>query len=611
MIEAPNRTILWAKVFVDELARGGLEAVCIAPGSRSTPLVLAFAEHPAIRVYSHIDERGAAFFALGLALASGKPAAVLCSSGTATANFYPAVIEARYSGVPLLVVTADRPPELRGSGANQTIDQIKLYGDHVLWSVEVALPEAEPPALAVRNLRGLAARALATANGRPRGPVHLNFPFRKPLEPTPVERDLHQIADERPNGVPFTRILGGRFAPTVEQVEAVGRLLAGAKRRMIVCGPRAHSGSFAESVARLAAATKSALLADPLSNLRYGVAGESVVSGYDTFLKSPHPPTPSPSGRGGADASGEGWTPPDVVLWFGGEVTSQPLADYLNDPAVRLVRISGDGLWSDPNHRAELVVETDPTLFCDALADWWSQNLFRAITPGWLPQLREADAVTREVIDATADDYFDGLVLRDVTAALPADAGLFVANSLPVRNLDQFALASATPLRVFCNRGASGIDGTISSALGAAAARPDAPLVLVSGDLAFYHDLNGLLAAKRNGLHAVFVVVNNNGGGIFRRLPIALYDPPYTELFETPHDLNFEHAAALFGLPYAAAHDAEAFQSAFAVALGRWYGGESTLIEVFTNTEHDLARRNAVIATVAARLQTPVSNQQA
>lgn len=601
MIEAPNRTLLWAKIFVDELARGGLEAVCIAPGSRSTPLVMAFAEHPAVRVYSHIDERGAAFFALGLALASGKPAAVLCSSGTATANFYPAVIEARYSGVPLLVLTADRPPELRGSGANQTIDQIKLYGDHALWSVDVALPEAEPPGLAVRNLRGLAARALATANGRPRGPVHLNFPFRKPLEPTPVERDLHEMADERPRGAPFTRILSGRFAPTVEQVETVGRILARGKRHMIVCGPRTDGGAFPAAVARLAEATQSALLADPLSTVRYSEAGASVISRYDTFLKCPPPPALTQDKATGDTV----WPAPDVVLWFGGEVTSQPLADYLNDPGVRLVRISGDGLWSDPNHRAECVIETDPALFCDALIDWWGQNLHRAIELPWLRQLREADRLTRETLAAAPGDYFDGLVLRDVTAALPADAGLFVANSLPVRHLDQFAPASETPLRVFCNRGASGIDGTISSALGAAAARPDSPLVLVSGDLAFYHDLNGLLAARRNGLRAVFVVVNNNGGGIFQRLPIARFDPPYTELFETPHDLRFEHAAALFGLTYAGVTDGEAFRAAFAAALARWQAGESSLIEVFTEIDHDLACRNALITTVATRLQSP------
>lgn len=614
MIEAPNRTILWAKVFVDELARGGLEAVCIAPGSRSTPLVVAFAEHPDIRVYTHIDERGAAFFALGLALASRKPVAVLCSSGTATANFYPAVIEARYSGVPLLVLTADRPPELRGSGANQTIDQIKLYGDHALWSVEVALPEAEPPGLAVRNLRGLAARALATANGTPRGPVHLNFPFRKPLEPTLVANDLHELADERPAKVPFTRILRGALTPTGEQVEAVGRLLADSGRRMIVCGPRTQGDDFAASVARLVQHSGAALVADALSNVRYGAAGAQALSGYGVFLKTPHPPAPyaasggphppapSPSGRGGAEMSA--WEPPDVVLWFGGAVTSQALDDYINSAAVRLVRIGGDGLWSDPNHRAELVIEADAALFCDALVEWLKANSAASLDSSWMRGLYEADAAVREVVTHEAGAYFDGLVLRDTVAALPEASALFIGNSLPVRNLDLYALASDTRLCIFCNRGASGIDGTISSALGAAAGQPDQPLVLVCGDLTFYHDLNGLLAAQRNGLRAVFIVVNNNGGGIFRMLPIAQFEPPYTELFETPPDLNFQHAAALFSMAYADVRDGDGFRAALEAALSRWQAGVSTIIEVQTDIGQDQARRKAITAAVAQRLST-------
>jgi 2-succinyl-5-enolpyruvyl-6-hydroxy-3-cyclohexene-1-carboxylate synthase len=604
MIEAPNRTILWAKVFVDELARGGLEAVCIAPGSRSTPLVVAFAEHPDIRVYTHIDERGAAFFALGLALASNKPVAVLCSSGTATANFFPAVIEARYSGVPLLVLTADRPHELRGSGANQTIDQIKLYGDHALWSVEVALPEAEPPGLAVRNLRGLAARALATANGTPRGPVHLNFPFRKPLEPIPVESDLHQIADERPDGTPFTRILRGALTPTAEQVEAVGRLLASSGRRMIVCGPRTQGGDFAASVARLTHHSGAALVADALSNVRYGAAGAQALSGYGVFLKTPHPSPPSPTqaGRGGEKTNG--WEPPEVVLWFGGAVTSQALDDYLNNPSVRLVRIGGDGLWSDPNHRAELVIEADAALFCNALVEWFKSNSVTPLDSGWTRALYEADAAVRTVVTAETGAYFDGLVLRDTAASLPDDGALFVGNSLPVRNLDLYALADDARLRIFCNRGASGIDGTISSALGAAAGQPDQPLVLVCGDLTFYHDLNGLLAAQRNGLRAVFIVVNNNGGGIFRMLPIAQFEPPYTELFETPPDLNFQHAAALFGMSYADAQDGETFRAALDAALSRWQAGVSTVIEVRTDIGQDQARRKEITAAVAQRLST-------
>lgn len=228
---------LWAETFVDELARGGLQAVVIAPGSRSTPLTLAFAAHPAIRHYLHLDERSAAFFALGLALATTRPVALLCTSGTAGANYFPAIIEARMSQVPLLVLTSDRPPELRHSGANQTIDQVKLYGDQVLWGVDVALPEADAPAVALRNLRTLAARALATAAGLPPGPVHLNFPFRKPLEPA-----LPHTPAFAPAGPPHTRTLRGQLLPTPNQIAELAALINQHERGLIVCGPRCEGG---------------------------------------------------------------------------------------------------------------------------------------------------------------------------------------------------------------------------------------------------------------------------------------------------------------------------------------------------------------------------------
>jgi 2-succinyl-5-enolpyruvyl-6-hydroxy-3-cyclohexene-1-carboxylate synthase len=600
MIEAPNRNILWTRVFVDELARGGLEAVCIAPGSRSTPLVIAFAEHPGIKVYSHIDERSASFFALGLALASERPVALVCSSGTAAANFYPAVIEARYSGVPLLVLTADRPPELRGSGANQTIDQIKLYGDHVLWSVDVALPEAQVPDLAIRNLRGLAARALDTALGMPKGPVHLNFPFRKPLEPILVESDRHTIKDERPAGVPFTRIVRPALLPTVAQINAIQSVVINSARRMIVCGPRCPGGAFPATVTALARQISAALLADPLSGVRYHPVGsQEAISGYDSFLK--------------AEPKIEA---PDVILHFGGAVTSQPLDDYINSGHTVIIRISDDGLWSDPTHRANQVIWADPTITCQMLLEEItaegqrgretegtnSYNRAPATTSvgtpfmasaesEWMQRLHTLDAIATQVIESEAGAYFDGLVVRDVLRPLPDGANLFIANSLPVRHLDQFGLASTKAIQVFCNRGTSGIDGNVSTALGASAFTPDQPTVFLGGDLAFYHDMNGLLALKRCGLRAIFVVINNDGGGIFHRLPIADFDPPFTELFQTPHGLHFDQAAQMYGLHYDHVQDSAGLRDAFESALARWHEGQSSLIEVITDVRHDLARR--------------------
>lgn len=584
-MKAANRNLLWAKVFVDELARSGLRAVCIAPGSRSTPLAIAFAEQPEIQVYSLIDERSCAFFALGLALASGQPVAILCSSGTATANFYPAIIEAHYSGVPLIVLTADRPHELRDSGANQTVDQVKMYGDHVLWSVDVALPEAQPPALALRNLRTLANRAYAKASGIPRGAVHLNFPFRKPLEPTPVESDLTEVADTREAGIPRTRFWRAPLLPTDEMWEWLNEVLHRSPRGVIVCGPRCPTGEFPAAVARLAQVTGYPVLADSTSGVRYGAHQNHLfVGGYDSFLRT-----------------AKVWGSPDVVLHFGAMPTSQAVDDYLSSiqPKHR-IWISEDGVWKDANHLATDFLHVDAAALCDQIGLWLEHHPIESDAE-WAQQFRDAESLTWGSIDeALGGDYFDGAVLADVVDLLPDPAILFVASSLPVRNLDQFGRPSSKAIRVFANRGASGIDGTISSALGAAAADPDVPLTLVIGDLAFYHDMNGLLAIKRLGVKATIVVINNDGGGIFHRLPIAQFDPPFTDLFETSHGLTFESAAKLYGLGYALSTDRQSFRQAFAESQT---SPNATIIEVPTNAEHDLAQRNEIVRQIAERVQ--------
>lgn len=590
-MNAANRNLLWAKVFVDELARSGLRAVCIAPGSRSTPLAIAFAEQPEITVYSLIDERSCAFFALGLALASEQPVAILCSSGTATANFYPAVVEAHYAGVPLLVLTADRPHELRESGANQTVDQVKLYGEHVLWAVDVALPEAQPPALALRNLRTLANRAYATANGNllslAKGAVHLNFPFRKPLEPIPVESDLTEVADARQPGTPFTTISRARMAPSDEAVTSLADVIRRSPRGLIVCGPRCPTGDFAARVSDLARVTGYPVLADSVSGVRYGehMRDALIIGGYDSFLRH-----------------AQAWPSPGVVLHFGAMPTSQAIDDYLSAAAPEhRIWVSEDGVWKDAAHLATDLLWTDAARLCEAV----TQELERypaAPDRAWASLFADAERTVWATFGSEPGG-FDGAVLADVTELLPDPAALFVASSLPVRNLDQFSQPSEKSIRVFANRGASGIDGTISSALGAAAADPDVPLTLVIGDLAFYHDMNGLMAVKRLGIKATIVVINNDGGGIFHRLPIAKFDPPFTDLFETPHGLTFEHAAALYGLDYVRAENREAFRVAYAASQ---QSDRTTIIEVPTNAEHDLARRTAVMQAVRERLSAAI-----
>jgi 2-succinyl-5-enolpyruvyl-6-hydroxy-3-cyclohexene-1-carboxylate synthase len=587
-------------VFVDELARGGLRAVCIAPGSRSTPLTVAFAADERVCVYSHIDERSAGFFALGMALASGEPVALVCTSGTAPANFHPAVIEAYHARVPLLVLTADRPHELRASGANQAIDQVKLYGDHVRWFVDVAPPEAQPPARVLRSLCTLAARALAVAGGPPAGPVHLNFPFRKPLEPIPVPGDVpespphdaHPVWEGRADGAPVTRIARGILTPTSAQINALVEAIQNAPRGLIVCGPRCPAGDFPQTVARMAHATGYPILADALSGVRFGPhvaeGAALILGGYETFLQSAVPP----------------WAPPQLILRFGAMPTSKVLETYLESlPACRQVALNGDGVWEDATHSVAELLWADPATTCRRVAERLAEVSTRPADAHWVDTLRRAEQVAWDAVDAACGEaFFEGAILPAVIGTLPPHAVLYVGNSLPVRHLDQFARPQEKPLRIFANRGASGIDGTVSSALGAAAAT-NAPLVLVTGDLAFYHDLNGLLALRRCGVRATIVLIHNDGGGIFHRLPIAAFDPPFTDLFVTPHGLDFEPVVRMYGAAFIRVRTPDALRDALQTAIG---APTPHVIEVRSDAgEHERRRREIVEAVVGSVKRQP------
>ncbi|MCB0191445.1 MAG: 2-succinyl-5-enolpyruvyl-6-hydroxy-3-cyclohexene-1-carboxylic-acid synthase [Anaerolineae bacterium] len=579
---APNRSTLWAEIFVDELARAGLRHVCIAPGSRSTPLTVAFAHHIDINVHSLLDERGAGFFALGVALASEQAVAVVCTSGTATSNLHPAVTEAYYAQVPLLVLTTDRPPELRHSGSNQTIDQLKMFGDHVRWFVDVGLPEADPPEVTIRSLRTLAARAIATAQGLSVGPVHLNFPFRKPLEPTPDSNDmLDQLrrnrVDSRINNQPFTLISHGKIAPTATQLDLLLDAVINAPRGLIICGPRCDGNDFPRALSKLAQATKYPILADALSGVRFGPHlnqnNVQVYGSYETFMQ------PEVTQR---------WDAPQLILRFGAMPISKSLSDYLAAQSdCRQIAISNSGVWQDDTHNLTHFIEADPAMTCRFIASQLRNTKLR--NNSWVAQFEQAEKEAQEVFIKNRDDnYFEGAILTDVVDLLSVDSLLYVASSLPVRHLDQFSCPTPKHIRVFANRGASGIDGTIASALGAAKTT-EYPLVLVIGDLAFYHDLNSLLALQRCNVKITIVLINNNGGGIFHRLPIANFDPPFTELFVTPHELQFEPIVRMFGADYFAVSTRDAFRNKLEEAIK---APNSCVIEVATDAVlHEEMRR--------------------
>ncbi|MFC6836037.1 2-succinyl-5-enolpyruvyl-6-hydroxy-3-cyclohexene-1-carboxylic-acid synthase [Halomarina ordinaria] len=573
-----NRNTLWGAVLVDELANAGVDAVCLAPGSRCTPLTVAFADHPDVETFSHLDERSAAFFALGRAKRTGRPTPLVCTSGTAAANFHPAVVEAHQARVPMLVLTADRPRVLQHSGANQTIDQEKLYGDAVRHYR--TLPEPEADARKLRALRTALARAVATAAGVEPGPVHLNVPFEKPLEPTPVPGDVPEgFADAHPEAVegrdgPFVSVAAGAPEVDAATLEDLAGTLGAADRPLVVCGPEADLAPAA--LARLTGTLAAPVLADPLSGLRFGphVDG-NVLGGYDAYL--------------------DGVEPPDVVLRFGAAPTSKVVGTYLWDADARQVVVDPAGGWREATFTATDLVVADPTRLVDALADRLDPE--DGPERGWRDRLVAREDAYWGLVEED-ETFFEGAVLGDVTALAPDPATLFVSNSMPVRDLDRFGRPRSAALTALGNRGASGIDGITSSALGAGSATDD-PLVLVTGDVAYYHDTNGLLAVARCGVDATIVVVNNDGGGIFHRLPIEDHDPPFTEFFRTPHGLDFEPTADLYGLEFVRTATREGFREAYRDSLRR----EGTqVVEVRLDGEASHRHREAFEQRVAAAL---------
>ncbi|WP_435064809.1 2-succinyl-5-enolpyruvyl-6-hydroxy-3-cyclohexene-1-carboxylic-acid synthase [Halobaculum sp. EA56] len=581
---APNRNTLWGRAVADELAAAGVDAVCVTPGSRSTPLTVAFAEHPDVHVYSHLDERASAFFALGRARRTGAVTPLVCTSGTAAANFHPAVMEAANSRVPLLLLTADRPPELRDSGANQTVDQEKLYGDAVRWYKDLPEPEADDRKL--RSLRTNVARAVSTAEGTPAGPVHLNVPFRKPLEPVEVDGDvpddLPELAAEGRDGDrAFVSTTAGHPMPDDRDIRRLARALE-TERGLIVAGPADPPGPDPQAVTALAHATGFPLLADPLSGLRFGSATRvaPVLGGYDGVL---------------ADGAPDGWPDPEVVLRFGASPTSKPLRRYLADSGARQLVVDPAGGWREAEFAATDLVVADPSRLCGAL----SRQVGGPDSTAWRERWEAAEEVHWDAV-AAEDRFFEGRVLADVAELAPEPATVFVSNSMPVRDADRFAAPAAKGLTMLGNRGASGIDGVVSTALGAGSATTD-DLTLVTGDLAYYHDTNGLLALERCDVDATVVLVNNDGGGIFHMLPIEDFDPPFTAQFKTPHGLDFEPTGDLYDLSFARVdgEDRDGFRELYRESVA----SEGThVIEVTSDAEASHRVREDLAETVAERV---------
>jgi 2-succinyl-5-enolpyruvyl-6-hydroxy-3-cyclohexene-1-carboxylate synthase len=578
-VDPANRNTALASALADELARAGVRHVCVAPGSRSAPLALAFWKEPGVATWSHVDERCAGFFAVGLAQETGQPVAVVTTSGTAAANLHPAVAEASESRTPLVVITADRPPELRGRGAGQTIDQIKLFGDSVRWFCEVGVHEADDAGLL--HFRATAARAVAESRVALPGPVHLNVPLREPLAPVPIEGDVPAndalARDGRPGHRPLTHVAGSTPMPDAGFVSEFAALITDCSRGVVLAG-RQRDPALADSVVALAAACGFPVLAEPTSQLRAGTHDlEPVVAHYDAVFRA----LPER-------------LEPELVIRVGDMVTSKAVRTWLAAArGCRQVVVDRDGAWNEPTATADVIARADPATLFASFAEQLPERRDRS----WLEAWAEADrAASREIdvfLDGLGEELFEPRVHRRLAAILPPASTVYVASSMPVRDLETFLPAVSRPLRFLSNRGANGIDGLVSSGFGAAAAAHGRTFVLI-GDLGLYHDMNGLLAYRRLGLEATIVVMNNGGGGIFDFLPIAEHRDGYEELFGTPTGLDLEKVASLYGLPFkrVAVHDQidDALE-------------DPGLVEVPLDRARNVELHRQVLARVAAALQ--------
>jgi 2-succinyl-5-enolpyruvyl-6-hydroxy-3-cyclohexene-1-carboxylate synthase len=578
-----NPSTAFATVVVDELVRCGLREAVVSPGSRSAPLAMALhaaGEAGRLRLHVRIDERSAGFLALGLGKASGRPAAVVCTSGTAAAHLHAAVIEADEAGVPLLVLTADRPPELRGTGANQTIDQIKLYGAAVRWFCEAGVAENRPGQVAYWRSIMSRAWALSAGNGIVfPGPVHLNLPFRDPLVPGLPDTSSSvgqpgpawcESLDGRPGGAPWTSARGRADAPgpalTVDWAE----------RGVVVCGDGTRDP---EAVATLAEAAGWPLLAEPSSGARRGPVA---LSSYQYLLDSP------------AFTSGHR---PEVIISAGRAGLSRGQLALLRGATGgtrHIVLSQGPGRWSDPARTATEVAGRVVLRGASGRAPGNTQS-------GWLRSWLAADAAARHAADevlAADGGLSEPLLARAVAAALPAGALLWVASSMPVRDLDR-QMAPRSGLRVLASRGASGIDGLVSSAVGAALAHQAAaggPAVAVLGDLALVHDAPGLMLGPQEPRPDLcLIVVNNDGGGIFSALEQAAFPGLFERVFGTPHGTDLEQLAGAAGLPYSLLEHASDLPGVLA-------GTGLRLVEVRTDRAEGTKLRAAISEASAAAL---------
>ena len=558
----------WCRSLFYQFASNGVQHVAISPGSRSTPLSIAADLTEELETSIHLDERAGSYFALGLAKATSKPVILICTSGTAAVNYHPAVVEAFYSGIPLIIISADRPPELQNRGAPQTIDQIELYGKHVRGFFQAPVPSESTQ----KNALALAADVFRGSVKPFPGPVHMNCPLREPLEPSGVFSSTFETSDHLEVDQEFD----------VSELEKFLEYEKG----LIVVGPLETDSTTCKKISELGSATGWPVVADPASSMRNGPHTKDclIISSGEHIFRST-------------------WVKrhkPDVIIQMGRMPTSKGYKLFLNEVGAKNIICTDElGFFPDPESVATQKVAVSPSALATGLTQVVGKKKQTDWTQLWSHAERISTQTIRELVNNSVfDEAATALYLGE---ALPEESCIFVSNSMPIRDLDAFLPSSLKRLKVFANRGANGIDGVISTATGVSKGSPGAHTILFTGDLAFLHDISGFTALKRLGSDLTVVVVDNNGGGIFSFLPIAETEEiNFQKLFHTPHDLDIRTVAAIIDANFFAPTSHKDFSEALKQSINT---GGVNVIHVTVDTQTNVSTHKTASKKVNEALQ--------
>lgn len=568
-----NRNIYWSQLFAEQLSNIGVKDVCISPGSRNTPLTYAFATNQNFEKYISVDERSSAYFALGLAKKSQNPVVVVTTSGTAVAELYPAIIEAYNQRVPLIICTADRPAYLRNTGANQTINQDNIYSNHIRFFYDTGLPD-----ISDKNILRFLSKTVEGFNIAARidvGPVHFNFPFEKPFEPDFLTDEIsakHQISDN--NCAPQVK------SPIEPEILNV---LKFAEKIIAFVGPNNFNSATLHKIDQVLKEKNIPILADSASNLRYLKNCNSIVN-HTAFIRFEDVISLRQN---------------DVILLFGEAPVSNSNLAFIEKTNCKKYSINQFGDLKDPSRTVDKIIQSDEISFLEQLLKYMSP-----VKPEFLREIKSIDGLCEEIKSnelRNADISVESKIAKTIIESIPDSSNLFIGNSTVIRDFDLFTSSSKKNIQVHTNRGTSGIEGNIATALGIAK-KSDNPTFLVLGDLSFYYDSNSLLLAKQNSIPLTIFLVNNNGGGIFSMLPISNQKDIFDRYFNTPLDIDFKHFAELYDGNFYQSETSSEFYD----LVKKINTSELNIIEIKTDSKKSADFRKLYIQSIREKITTNV-----